>query len=197
MNLPVAIIVIRLFIRFFLGALLISTGVSKLTHPGQFWRGLQDYQLLPTPLAKKRVISMLLTFGIPWLECVAGLSLICGIALLPALLLVCGLLLVFSLALGFNLARGRTDLSCHCGGVIGDHRISWWLVGRNAALIVLDCLLLFTPPDRLTIDNFLREPTLLHDTFFTTLVPVVLLVGVTLVILVLLNSLKSLLTPDQ
>lgn len=66
----------------------------------------------------------------------------------------------FSLTLALNLVRGRRDLSCHCGGLVGNHLISWWLVGRNGLLLTSLLVLLLTPPDRYTVAAFVQNPSL-------------------------------------
>jgi hypothetical protein len=90
---------------------------------------------------------MMLATGIPLAELLAGLGLISGFWLVPAIVLAMALFVVFCIAITINLVRGRRDLSCHCGGVIGNHLISWWLVGRNGLLIiglVITCTLMKT-----------------------------------------------------
>src|SRR5579872_2214298 len=175
-----SVIYIRLFIRLFLGAVLLSTGVSKLAHSGHFRRAVQDYAVIPSRLEAKLPTSASLAWGIPVAELLAGLGLISGVWLPPATLLAIVLLAVFCMALIINLARGRRNLSCHCAGALGDHLISWWLVGRNAAFILCLILLLVTPADGFTFDAFVRgssalapAPTLWVNTFL----PVALLVG--------------------
>ncbi len=124
MPLPVYIVAIRLFLRLLLGMILLSVGISKLTHPKRFQRGIQDYQVLPPSIEAVFSASAILAFGISVAEIVTGLGLIMGLLLLPAILLAAILMLIFSIAMSLNLVRGRSDLSCHCGGAIGDHRIS-------------------------------------------------------------------------
>lgn len=63
--LPLNVIAIRLFLRLFVGVMLLSVGVSKLTHPRQFEQGIQDYQLVPRVLQAKSGFSMALAAGIP------------------------------------------------------------------------------------------------------------------------------------
>ena len=136
MPLPVALVSVRLFVRLLLGVLLLSVGVGKLAHPRQFQRGIQDYHIMSSMLEKKLALTTLLSFSIPLAELLASLGLISGFWLTTAIVLAMVLFIIFSVAIVLNLARGRRDLSCHCGGVVGNHLISWWLVGRNGLLIV-------------------------------------------------------------
>ncbi len=192
MPLSVAFISARLFVRLLLGVLLLSVGVSKLAHPRQFQRGIQDYHIVPGLLEKKLALTALLSFGIPLAELLAGLGLISGFWLVPAIVLALALFVVFSSAITINLARGRRDLSCHCGGVVGNHLISWWLVGRNGMLIIGLVLLLVTPPDTFTVASFVRSPSLLNSSFISTIVPVAVLVGAVIAIIVLCNAARVL-----
>ena len=192
MPLSVAFVSGRLFIRLLLGILLLSVGVSKLSHLRQFQRGIQDYHIVPSLLEKKLALTALLSLGIPLAELIAGLGLISGFWLVPAIMLTLALFVVFSAAIILNLARGRRDLSCHCGGVIGNHLISWWLVGRNGLLIIGLVLLLVTPPDSFTVASFVRSPSLLNSSFISTIVPVVVLVGAVIAVIALFNAARVL-----
>ncbi|WP_289141256.1 MauE/DoxX family redox-associated membrane protein [uncultured Brevibacillus sp.] len=55
------------------------------------------------------------------------------------------LLILYSVAIAINLLRGRRDISCGCGGVAGNHPISWLLVLRNLLLMFV-CGWVFTNP---------------------------------------------------
>jgi uncharacterized membrane protein YphA (DoxX/SURF4 family) len=157
MPLAAAFVFARLFVRLLLGVLLLSVGVSKLAHLRQFERGIQDYQLFPRLVRAKSSFSLALAAGIPVAELLVGLGLLSGFWLVPATLLAMLLFITFCVALSINLVRGRHDLSCHCGGVIGDHLISWWLVGRNLALVACLLILLLTPADQFTVCNSLKS----------------------------------------
>jgi uncharacterized membrane protein YphA (DoxX/SURF4 family) len=190
--LPFDVIAVRLFLRLLLGVLLLSVGLSKLAHARQFQRGIQDYQVVPSILVSKSACSMALAIGIPVAELLAGIGLISGFWLVPAIVLAVALFVVFSSAIAINLVRGRRDLSCHCGGAIGNHLISWWLVGRNGLLIVGLVLLLVTPPDTFTVASFVRSPSLLNAPFISTIVPVAVLAGAVIVVIALYNAARVL-----
>lgn len=194
MGVPFDIASIRLFIRLLLGLILLTVAVSKLAYPRRFRKGIQDYQIIPSILESKIAISTVLTFFIPLSELVAGIGLISGFLLVPAVVLTLSLLSLFSGAILVNLMRGRHDLSCHCAGALGDHRISWWLVGRNLLLIIGPIVLLLTPPDIFTLDVLVRSPSALTATMWISIVlPVVLLVVGVLIMLVLINAARSVL----
>lgn len=189
----IALIALRLFFRLLLGLILFSVGISKLARPSDFRRGIQDYQIFSSVQESKLAISTILAYCLPIAEILSGFGLITGLLLNPAILLGIVLLIVFSGAMAINLVRGRTDLSCHCGGAIGDHRISWWLIGRNSALIVGFLVLLFTPSDMFTVAMLVRSPSAVSAfVWMNTVLPVVLLIGMVLVVLVLFNAARTL-----
>jgi len=191
---PLSLIALHLFVRLLLGLLLLSVGASKLAHPSQFRRGIQDYRLIPPVLDSGLALSTLLAYGLPVAELMAGLALISGFLFFPATALAILLMVIFSAAMGINLARGRHDLSCHCAGALGDHLISWWLVGRNGFMTLGFLFLLFTPADTLTVGTVLRNPFSVSATLWMNIVlPIVLLAGMVLVVLVLLNAARTLL----
>jgi len=192
MPLSAVFVSVRLFVRLLLGVLLLSVGVSKLAHLRQFERGIQDYQVIPSTLASKSGFSMALAIGIPVAELLAGLGLLSGFWLVPATSLAMLLFITFCVAMSINLVRGRRDLSCHCGGAIGNHLISWWLVGRNGLLILSLVLLLVTPPDTFTVEMFVRSPSLLNASFVSTLVPIAVIVGAVIAVIALCNAARVL-----
>lgn len=192
MHLPIDIAAARLFLRLLFGLILLSAGTGKLAHPRQFLQSIQDYHLLPAKLELRLSVSIILSFVIPIAELFSGLGLFSGFWLFPSVVLAIGLFAIFSGAIAINLLRGRHDLSCHCGGVIGDHLISWWLVGRNGLLMVCLLVLLITPPDLFTVASFVRSPSLLNASFVSTIVPVAILVGVVVAVIALCNAARVL-----
>ncbi len=192
MPLSIAFVSVRLFVRLLRGILLLIGGVGKLSHPRQFQRGIQNYQVVPSMLEKRLMLTTVLSVGIPLAELLTGLGLISGLWLVPAAVLAMGLFIVFCLAMSINLVRGRRDLSCHCGGAIGNHLISWWLVGRNSLLIIGLVLMLVTPPDTFTVVSFVRSPSLLNSSFASTFVPVAVVVGAVIAIVALCNAARVL-----
>ncbi|HVB21216.1 MAG TPA: MauE/DoxX family redox-associated membrane protein [Ktedonobacteraceae bacterium] len=188
MPLSATFVSVRLFVRLLLGVLLLSVSMSKFAHPRQFQQGIQDYQVVPAALQSKSGFLMALSAGIPVAELLAGLGLLSGFWLVPAALLAVALFVVFCIAITINLKRGRRDLSCHCGGALGNHLISWWLVGRNGILLVGLLVLLVTPSDTFTVASFVRSPSLLNASLVSTIVPVAVLVGAVIVVIVLFNA---------
>lgn len=121
--------------RLCLGVLLLSTGGSKLFRFKQFRQGIREYRIIPSLFEKNFSLSLMLSVCVPALELIVGCALLIGLLVIPVSLLAVGLFLLFSGAIAMNLMHGHYDLSCHCGGVLGDHRISWWIVGRNMIFV--------------------------------------------------------------
>jgi hypothetical protein len=87
-------------------------------------RTVQAILLLGSSLESALALSAVLSLCIALAELLAGGGLITGLWLVSASILGLLLLTLFSGAMLINLVRGRRDLSCHCAGVIGEHRIS-------------------------------------------------------------------------
>lgn len=182
-------LLVHVFLRLFLGSLVFCSGITKVFQPQRAVQAVREYQIVPAAL-QNRVSATILAGGLWMSELLAGLGLISGILLFPAALLTICLFIVFSGAMGINLARGRRDLSCHCGGALGDHRISWWLVGRNGLFLVATVLLIGLPTDPFALDHW---PLPALTAWLTVVLPLLLLVGVVLLLTVLSQALHSLL----
>lgn len=182
-------LLVHVFLRLFLGSLVFCSGITKAFQPQRAVQAVREYQIVPAAL-QNRVLATTLAGGLWVSELLAGLGLISGILLFPAALLTICLFIVFSGAMGINLARGRRDLSCHCGGALGDHRISWWLVGRNGLFLVATVLLIGLPTDPFALDHW---PLPALTAWLTVVLPLLLLVGVVLLLTVLSQALHSLL----
>ena len=180
---------IRFFLRLLIGFVLLSTSRSKLSRPRHFRQAILDYQILLPFLESQRALLTIVTFGIPALELAAGFGFISGFLLVPATFLSLGLVMMFTGVILLNLIRGRYDLSCHCGGALGDHRISWWLVGRNILLLVSFLFLLWTPPDPFTVGALIHRTYLLSiGSMASTALLIALLAIGTIIIFVLIDK---------
>ncbi len=112
----------------FVAVVMARAAVHKLQDPS-FEGTLADYQLLPERLVPRAVPLL------AGAEVVAALGL-CVLATRPfAAALAAALLVIYAGAMAINLLRGRREIDCGCGGP-GDV-ISWALVARNAALLVI------------------------------------------------------------
>ncbi|WP_278043194.1 MauE/DoxX family redox-associated membrane protein [Paenibacillus elgii] len=122
--------------RIFLAIVFISSGASSLRYWHVHIGIIKDYRILPEPWVRCFAI---LDHTLKWLT---GISLLLGIYSSLAALIGSGLLLMYSIALAINLLRGRKELSCGCGGLAGNHSISWMLVWRNLFLMAM-CLCVY------------------------------------------------------
>ncbi|MGE5703269.1 MAG: MauE/DoxX family redox-associated membrane protein [Clostridia bacterium] len=132
---------VLLLLRFCLGYLFASTFFAKwnnlLTHESV----VKEYQIVPKAMVRPFVrIDLLLQL------CVA-VSFLFGLFLPTGAVIAIILLVLYSAAIMINLARGRREISCGCGGLAGNHTLSWALVIRNVCLIASSALL-FLPEAR-------------------------------------------------
>ena len=44
---------------------------------------------------------------------------------------------IITFAISINLLRGNTDLSCGCGGIEDEQKLSWPLVSRNIVILLM------------------------------------------------------------
>lgn len=110
------------------GAIFLSGAWSKWREREVFAQAMEGYELIPSAVVPSASLALI------------GAEFAIGAALLtpflppwPALAAVALLLLVTG-AVTINLLRGRTDISCGCGGTSGDQTLSWSLVARNTLL---------------------------------------------------------------
>lgn len=112
------------------GLVLVQGAWQKWQQLEAFAAAMQDYELIPdvaVPSASRALIATEATIGLallwprshPW-------ALLAGIALL----------VMVTAAVVLNLLRGRTAISCGCGGA-SDQQISWSLVMRNGLFATL------------------------------------------------------------
>jgi hypothetical protein len=112
------------------GLVLVQGAWQKWQQHEAFAAAMQDYELIPdvaVPSASRALIATEATIGLallwprshPW-------ALLAGIVLL----------VMVTAAVVLNLLRGRTAISCGCGGA-SDQQISWSLVMRNGLFATL------------------------------------------------------------
>ena len=179
-----------LFLRFLVGIIVLSTGISKLQHPLRFQQAIQDYKVISPSLEGRFHLSLFATFLIFPLELLAGTCLILGTFFTPAIFVTIFLFLGFSLALLINIWRGRHDLSCHCAGVLGDQKVSWWHILRNCGLLL--CLLfLFLTSSQTPQPNLIASHVLVSMLLVNTALPIFLLTTIAVIVMILFRHIKS------
>jgi putative oxidoreductase len=113
------------------GGLFIYAGALKVADPVQFARDIDNYHLLPWPIAVG------LAFYLPWLEIGCGVALLLRRAYLGGLAILTILLSIFIAASIMAKARG-IDISCGCFGHLSrNFSFTWHLVLDFAILAVL------------------------------------------------------------
>ncbi|HLG64913.1 MAG TPA: MauE/DoxX family redox-associated membrane protein [Ktedonosporobacter sp.] len=189
-----SLMAVHFFLRLFLGMLFLSTSLDKFTHRSRLQRGIQDYHVLPTDLDTRWHLTSLASVCIPVIEGVTGVGFLSGWLASLWSVLCAALLLLFSGAIVVNLLRGRMDLSCHCGGVLGEHYISWWMVGRNGLLMGGLLLLALTAPDPLMVTPTLFHPSAATISFFLNIgLPLLFVVFASLIVVFMMQSIPRIL----
>ena len=94
-----------------LGAIFLMSAVPKLAAPRQFAQDVQQYGILPRPLASA------FGYALPYAELAAAALLITGLYTEWAALGVAVMLVVFMIAVGMAMIR-KLNLTCSCFGLL-------------------------------------------------------------------------------
>ncbi len=106
-----------------IGGIFVYAGVIKAMDPVAFANDIDNYKILPWPLAVR------LAFYLPWLEMLCGLSLILRFFCRGGLFILTGLTFVFIAASAIAKVRGL-DITCGCFG----HASKNWSFSGHLAL---------------------------------------------------------------
>lgn len=109
--------------------LFLQAAWHKFSDYGRFLGLLADYRLLPELLLEPAARLLLLS------EALCALLLVWPVSRPAGAVLAASLLLLYALAIAINLLRGRVQVECGCGGA--GQPLSWWLVLRNALLLLI------------------------------------------------------------
>ncbi|MED2037900.1 MauE/DoxX family redox-associated membrane protein [Bacillus wiedmannii] len=132
------ILILRISISF----LFISTAMTKIMHFKKHLIIVAEYKMLPNKTIKFFALIEVI------LELSCALFLLLGLFPNLSSLGLLILLTFYTLGILINLMRGRKHISCGCGGFIGNHQLSWFLVLRNTILFVI---LLFLFQNKITL----------------------------------------------
>lgn len=150
---------ITVIFKMVLGMIFLSASISKFSDIRGHIYILEEFRILP--------IQLVSSFG--WvdavLEFVVGVSFILGIYQFEISLLSIGLLLIYCFAIILNFYRGRTEISCGCGGVAGNHKLSKLLVYRNFLLIIFCTWLLWFEPNLGNFNNIVNKSQSFSDVY--------------------------------
>jgi methylamine utilization protein MauE len=119
-----------------LALLFASAALHKLQERAHFAAVFAAYEVLPPSFVR-------MAPAVPLLELLVALGLLMGGARSGAASAGAALLLTYAGVIAINLARGRSDLSCGCGGPNDRRPIAPWMVWRNlvlASLLGVTCL---------------------------------------------------------
>lgn len=120
--------IITVLLRLAVGGVFIWAGAVKAMDPARFAADVENFRLLPHPLACAVGVYL------PWLEIFCGLALVTGFLRRGATLLLATMLVFFLIALGSAWARGL-DTACGCfGPSIGKSR-PWISMAFDFALL--------------------------------------------------------------
>ncbi|CAM5796881.1 MauE/DoxX family redox-associated membrane protein [Brevibacillus borstelensis] len=167
-------------LRVFLGTLFLSTGMSK-------WKNMQEHSVIVKEYRILPASSIhLFVRAETAVELLAGVLLFLGLFQTFGASLAVLLLILYSFAIALNLFRGRREISCGCGGVAGNHRISWLLVVRNLLLMLLAGWVFFSPSQWGSIESlWIGEVSRL---FNLSVIQNVLMAWVALLFLAMING---------
>lgn len=128
--------IFTLLIRIGLTSILVTSAFSKFKDMSGHEESIRNYEIVPD-----RFVRRLGRLNV-WTELILGLLILLGIFYKTSIILFLLLMSAYTTAIIVNLLRGRTDLSCGCGGIVGENLISWKLVVRNAVILTSAFLLL-------------------------------------------------------
>lgn len=122
-----------------LAVILLAGAISKLRDVQAWFHAVEQFGLLSSRLTRPASIVVLAA------ELASGLLLLLPHTRVAGAMAAVLLLVIVTSAVIVDLRRGRTDISCGCGGLGSDQRLSWALVVRN--LVLLACASLLALPE--------------------------------------------------
>ncbi|WP_164931628.1 MauE/DoxX family redox-associated membrane protein [Longirhabdus pacifica] len=127
---------IWLIAKFLIVIMFFSTAYEKWKNIDEHIAIIKAYDIIPDSMVK---VFAWTNIGIEFL---AVLCLAVGFQHTIGYVFIIALLCMYATAISINLIRGNKEISCGCGGVLGNHQLSWWLVLRNTAMIALTIMLM-------------------------------------------------------
>lgn len=127
--------------------------IHKIAEPFDFALQVATYQILPLTLVNLQAIIL------PWLELSSALLLVVGLWTRAAALVTCGMNLMFIAAISMAL---NADLHLQCGcfaSTSAGEEMDVDLILRDIGLLIVGAYLVYSRPDRLTLDSWLSRRT--------------------------------------
>ena len=142
---------VGLAVRLVAAAIWLAAGIAKLFELEHFRSQVAAYKLLPSALVDAVRLRRCRSSR-PSL----GLYLLVGLADRPAAILSCVLMGAFLIAQTQAWARGLS-LDCGCFGALGQQKVGFWSIARDAALGIPGLVLAFRPARYLSLDALLLD----------------------------------------
>ena len=137
--------------RLILAAVFLMSAVPNLAAPRQFAGDVQQYRMLPRPLASA------FGYALPYAELAAAVMLLIGVYPVWAALGVVVMLLAFMAAVGVAMAR-KMNLTCSCFGLLYRERVGWSTQIRDGILLALALFIIVADDSAPTLADMLSNP---------------------------------------
>lgn len=141
---------ILLAIRIIIGTIFLSSAIHKLSNMTEHIVVVRQYKILPTSLIRP------FSFWESLIELAAASLLIVGFYVKVTGIVLIFLLFIYSSAIIINLLRSNIDISCGCGGLVGNHKLNWSLIGRNLLITLFLLLIVIKSPHIFSVDSLLQ-----------------------------------------
>lgn len=132
---------VTLLLKYLLFYILISSSIEKTKDINKHILDVENYKIVPKKLVSIFAVMELIT------QLITSILLIVGLFGRIAAALSASLFIVYTVAISINLMRGTNKISCGCGGVVGNHQISWKLVLRNVLFICFSLFIFYRPTE--------------------------------------------------
>jgi uncharacterized membrane protein YphA (DoxX/SURF4 family) len=143
--------VFSLFIRIFVASIFIGSFYSKVKNIDKHIKIVREYRILREKMIRPFVYLNII------IELAVAIFLYIGVYQTIVTLISIMLIVIYTLAIIINLLKGRKDISCGCGGIIGDYNLSWLLAYRNLLLVILNIILFYNPSNWFLLSDLLNS----------------------------------------
>ncbi|MFJ8516171.1 MauE/DoxX family redox-associated membrane protein [Lysinibacillus xylanilyticus] len=120
-----------LVIRNIFALIFLTSSISKIKNYEDHVFSIIEYKIIPTKYVRKYAVIDIT------LEILLGLAFLIGMYIKYAFVGSTLILAIYTIVISINVIKGRTDIDCGCGGIVGAHKLSWMLVYRNLILIIV------------------------------------------------------------
>lgn len=146
-------------IYLFYGYLFLFSSIHKLKDMEKHYNAVILYEIIPKQFTRVFI----------WLETVfeffIGISFLLSFATSYVIIGAILLLMIYSIAIVVNITKGRINLDCGCGGLVGTHKLSKNLVSRNILLIFVLVIVFIVQPFSLFAIAFDYKFFLMHSAY--------------------------------